>query len=142
MVQWGVPRRAPARPLLVPSDALLFRLRVALVRQAVLRVDGRDEPVLAVDLGLRGVFVERAEPLAVDTRVTLLFTLPGNERVIEAAGRVAWSHAPGAEARLPPGLGIEFDGLTGEDWRRVRAFLLDHVMRAPRARQFTRDWPE
>ncbi len=137
-----MPRRASARPSLLPSDALLSRLRVALVRQAVLCVGDREEPVLAVDLGLRGVFVERAEPLPVDTRVTLRFTLPGNERVMRASGRVAWSHVPDADARLPPGLGIEFDGLTGEDWQRVRAFLLDHVMRAPRARQFTRDWPE
>ncbi len=112
------------------------------MRQAVLSVGGHEEPVLAIDLGLRGVFVERDRALAVQTRVLLRFTLPGNEREIVAHGRVAWSHAPGPEARLPPGLGIEFEVLAGDGARRVRAFLLEHYTRTPRARQFTRDWPE
>lgn len=142
VVQWGVPRRAAQAPSAAPPDALLARLRVALLRRAVLGVGDEEESLLAVDLGLRGVFVERREPLAVGTRVRLRFTLPGNERPITALGRVAWSHAPGLETRLPPGLGIEFEALDDDDRRRVRAFLLEHYTRAPRVRQFTRDWPE
>jgi Tfp pilus assembly protein PilZ len=121
---------------------MLQRLRVALVRRAVLTVEGREEQVLAVDLGLRGVFVERTPALPAGIAVGLRFTLPGNAREIAAQGRVAWSQAAAEGARLPPGVGIEFTRLLDEDARRVRAFLLEHWSRAPRARQFTRDWPE
>jgi Tfp pilus assembly protein PilZ len=129
-------------PRLPPSENLLRRLRVALVRSAVLSVDGREEQVLAVDLGLNGLFVERTPPLPDQTEVTLRFSLPGNTLVIEARGRVAWSRPAAQSPSRPAGLGIEFTHLAEEDVKRVREFLLDHYARAPRARQFTRDWSQ
>ncbi len=129
-------------PRLPPSENLLRRLRVALVRHAVLSFDGREEPVLAIDLGLRGIFVERTPPLPAGTPVRVRFDLPGNTHVIEAEGRVAWTRAAPEGARRPAGLGIEFTRLDEDDVRRVRAFLAEHCTREPRARQFTRRWPD
>lgn len=139
-------RRAPARQRDgSPPEDVLRRLRVSLIQRATLVVDGHDEEALVVDLGLRGVFVERATALPTGAAVTVRFRLPGNERPIEARARVAWRHpadAPRVSARLPPGLGVEFTVLSEGDAARVRNFLVEHWRRAPRARQFTREWPE
>jgi Tfp pilus assembly protein PilZ len=124
---------------------VLRRLRVSLIQRATLVIDDRPEEALIVDLGLRGVFVERSEELPAGAPVTVRFRLPGNERALEARARVVWRHpadAPRVAARLPPGLGLEFTDMSDADRGRVRAFLVEHWRRAPRARQFTRAWPE
>lgn len=141
-----MPRPIPARRRAGdPPEEVLRRLRVSLIQRATLVVDGRDEDALTVDLGLRGLFVERAAVLPLGAAVTVRFRLPGNDRPIEARARVAWRHPADAarvSGRLPPGLGIEFSGLSDRDLARVRAFLVEHWRRVPRARQFTREWPE
>lgn len=141
----GVPASSAAARVGVPSDDVLRRLRVSFIQRATLIVDGREEEVLIVDLGLRGVFVERAAELPCDARVSVRFRLPGNERSLEACARVAWRHPADTgrmAPRLPPGLGLEFTAMSASDEQRVRAFLIEHWRRAPRARQFTRAWPE
>lgn len=127
------------------SEDLLRRLRVSLIRRATLRFDGREEDVMLIDLGLRGVFVERGTGLPVDTAVAVSFRLPGNERPIAAHGRVAWRQGgdgPLLSTRLPAGVGVEFTDISETDAARVRAFLVERYRSEPRARQFTRAWPE
>jgi hypothetical protein len=135
----------PGAPASLPPDALLRKLRVSLIQRATLEHDGRQEPVFTIDVGLLGVFVERAAPLPVGEMVGVSFPLPGNAIPISALCRVAWRHAPHAplvSKSLPAGLGLEFVTLSDPDRARLRELLLEHWRRDPRARQFVRQWPE
>jgi hypothetical protein len=128
----------------VPSDVVLRRLRVPLVQRARLAHAGGAEDVFTFDLGLRGLFVERGEPLPAEAEVTVTFLLPGNELPVVARCRVAWWHAPDVpllSKRLPAGVGLEFRDLGEAEERRIRAYLLDHLQGDPRARRFQRPWP-
>lgn len=128
----------------VPSEDLLRRLRVALIRKATLSVEGRPEEVLLIDVALTGAFVERAQPLPVGTSVELSFRLPDNEIPVQARGRVAWCHRPPqrlVSKRLPPGIGVDLTEMESDDHLRLRAFLLERYQRGPRGRQFMRPWP-
>ena len=65
---------------------------------------------------LRGVFVERAEPLPIGETVELRFRLPGNELPVATRCRVAWWRPPDMELTsktLPSGVGLEFVEIDG-----------------------------
>jgi PilZ domain len=126
-----------------PTEELVKRTRVSLIRRATLIVDGHSEDALIIDLGLRGVFLERAVPLPIGTSARVRFHLPGNELPLEAECRVAWHHAGDSTLRskqLPPGLGLEFVKMPASATRRLHAYLTEHFGRHPRARQFSRPW--
>lgn len=128
-----------------PSETVLQQLRVPLVQRARLEHAAGAEDVFTFDLGIRGLFVERAEPLPRDAEVTVTFRLPGNEIPVRARCRVAWWHAPDVpllSKRLPAGVGLEFRDLPDAELRRIRAHLLDHLQGDPRARRFQRPWPQ
>ena len=129
----------------IPADDVLQRLRVSMIQRASLVRAGAEEHVFTMDVGLAGVFVERAVPLPVGEEVEVRFTLPGNAIPISARCRVAWWHAPDAplaSKALPSGLGLEFVSIAGRDRERLRELLVEHWRRDPRARQFVRQWPE
>ena len=135
--------RAAARRRRGVGEGQLRELRIPFVQRALMRHAGGEEEVFTFDLGMRGVFVERSEPLPRDSEVDLTFRLPGNELPVVARCRVAWWHAPGARLvskRLPAGLGLEFRSV-GDAETRVRACILDHVHGDPRARRFQPPWP-
>jgi Tfp pilus assembly protein PilZ len=134
-------RRRRSKP---PSEELLRRLRVSLIRKATLSVAGRSEELLIIDVALTGAFIERAEALPVGTAVELTFRLPDNEIPVRARGHVAWCHRPPqrlVSKRLPPGIGVDLTDMADDDRHRLRAFLLAHYQRGPRGRQFMRPWP-
>jgi PilZ domain len=136
---------APGAQAALPPDSLLRKLRVSLIQRASLVCNGREEPVFTMDVGLSGVFVERAAPLPLGETVTVSFVLPGNAIPVSATCRVAWWHAPHAplvSKSLPAGLGLEFISISEPDRVRLRELLLEHWQRDPRARQFVRQWPE
>jgi uncharacterized protein (TIGR02266 family) len=56
-----------------------------------------------------GLFVETSSPQEPDTLVQLQIRLPGLERPLVLAGRVAW--VSDGKAETPPGMGVEFIGL-------------------------------
>ncbi len=60
-----------------------------------------------------GLFVETETPQALGTEVSLQFQLPGSAEPLEVAGRVV-RHAE-VSAGEPPGMGIEFDDLGGQE---------------------------
>ena len=126
----------------VPSDPVLRRIRIPLIRKAVLtRADGRVEELFVIDLGLSGVFVERADALPPGEQVSLRFALPGNEIPVQAACRVAWWHPPGAplvSKSLPAGIGLEFVELSEHDRERVRSHLLEYLRSQLGPRRFHR----
>jgi Tfp pilus assembly protein PilZ len=128
----------------IPPD-ILNRLRVPLIRKMRMSIGDRNLETLTIDVGLRGVFAEWSEMLAIDERVEVEFTLPQNELAVKAVCRVAWCHQPGTTATkrpLPPGLGLEFVEIDEQARERVRGHILEYCRRYPKARQFTLNWPE
>src|SRR5688572_15935970 len=94
-----------------PTEDVLRRMRIPLIRRAALLWPDREEDVFAIDLALSGIFVERAQAMVVGEALGVRFWLPENELPIEARCRVAWWHGPSASLdtkTLPPGAGLEF----------------------------------
>jgi PilZ domain len=137
-------KKRPLEPTSPPPEPILRQLRVPMIRKATLRHGGKDEVTMVIDIGMRGVFVERDEPLPTDTPVEVTFLLPENSLPIVAGSRVAWWH-PSEKAlpnkTLPGGLGLEFVGISEEDLRKVREHVVRHCQRHPKARAFNPTWP-
>jgi hypothetical protein len=129
----------------VPPEPILRKMRIALVQRARLTHRGTAEDVFTADIGLLGVFVERALPLPAGEEVEVRFALPGNEIPLVAKCRVAWFHAEGVRLQsknLHPGVGLEFTHLSDADQERLRRHDLEHLRRHPADRKFSRQWPE
>lgn len=129
----------------VPEERVLGQLRIPFVRRASLVHDGASEEVFVIDLGLRGVFVERREPLPVGAEVEIRLSLPGNEIPLVARCRVAWRHKGGpplTSKELPAGIGLEFVDLSELDLARLREQLEEYCRQDPRVRRFLRHWPQ
>ena len=128
-----------------PPDRVLRQLRIPFVRRATLhRGEQDEEEVFVIDIGLAGVFVERAQALKNDERLSIRFPWPGSERPFEARCRVAWWHPEGealSSKSLPPGGGLQFVEMSEPDGERLRALLLEYCQQQPRVRRFLRHWP-
>jgi len=123
----------------LPSEDILRRIRVPLMRRATLKVDDHPEEVFVIDLALDGVFVERSSPLPVGAQVALSFPLPENAIPIVAACRVAWwqSGDPAALPKsMPAGAGLTFVSLVAGDEAKIRRYLTEYYLREPRSRRF------
>ena len=135
-------RAAPFSPAEdVPPEPVFRKIRISFIQRATLRHAGGSEDLFTIDLGLRGVFVERSQPLPDRAAVHLTFRLPGNELPIVAACRVAWWHGPQmplASKTLPSGVGLEFTEIEGGGAARIRAYLSEYLRRNPRNRRFNR----
>jgi hypothetical protein len=140
-----MPRSSP-RGEGVPPEAVLQQLRVPLIRAATLAIAGREERVMLIDVGLDGVFVERAGRLPEGAEPQVAFTLPGNASVLRARCRVAWYHPPAerplASKQLPEGSGLEFVEVADADRRRLREHVVAHCRKAGKARRFHPSWPQ
>jgi hypothetical protein len=129
----------------LPSEAVLRRIRIPFIQRVEFTSRAGREDLFAVDLGLRGIFVERSDVLPRDEPAEVRFRLPGNEIPVLVRCRVAWSHRRGgklASKRLPPGLGLEFVEASDRDLARLREHLLEYLRGHHRLRRFERDWPE
>jgi Tfp pilus assembly protein PilZ len=136
----AVPPRARAG---VPKEPVLIKIRVPLIQRARLATVAGEEDVFMMDIGLRGVFVERSSPLPVGDEVRIRFLLPGNEIPVAARCRVAWWHGPEQALRsrsLPAGMGLEFIEVDDRGDERVRGFVED-FLRRPGGRRFHRPPP-
>jgi len=125
----------------VPSEPVFRQIRIPFIQRAAFVHEGRREELFLIDLALRGVFVERAEPLPTAAVVEVSFRLPGNELPVVARCRVAWWRAPELELNsktLPAGLGLEFLDMEGEGARRIRGYLSEYLRGNPRHRRFHR----
>lgn len=137
----AVPRRARAG---VPAEKVLVKIRIPLIQRARLMAQAGEEDVFMMDIGLKGVFIERKAPLPVGDEVRIRFPLPGNEIPVVARCRVAWWHAPERallSKSLPSGMGLEFVEVEGRGGERVRAFVEGYLRGQPRGRRFHRTPP-
>lgn len=128
-----------------PPESVLGQLRIPFVRRAALVSAEAAEDVFLIDIGLAGVFVERAESMKVGDAVEIRFPWPGSEVPFSARCRVAWWHPSGAplsSKSLPPGAGLQFVEMSPTDRDRLRDFLVDYCRQNPRVRRFLRHWPE
>jgi Tfp pilus assembly protein PilZ len=125
----------------LPSDDVLRKIRIPLIRRASLSHAGSQEDVFLIDLGMHGAFVERAQPLGVGDAVDVTFRLPDNEIPVTARCRVAWWHPPGRallSKTLPAGLGLEFVDVEDGGRDRIRQFIGEYLGRDPLRRRFHR----
>jgi PilZ domain len=130
----------PASEEGVPTEPALRKIRIPFIQRAAVLVGGVREDLFVVDLGLRGVFLERTQPLDPGYEIEVWFPLPGNEIPVHARCRVAWwrSAEAATRSRTTPGIGVEFLSLSDRDRERVRHHLLEYLGRHPRHRRFLR----
>jgi Tfp pilus assembly protein PilZ len=132
----------PRGPEGAPADPVLARIRIPFIHRAGLVCRGQAEAAFIVDLGLAGVFVERAQLLESGEAVSIRFRLPGNELEISAECEVAWRHDAGeAPSTLPTGVGLHFVSLSAADRERLAEYLAEYCRRHTKARRFARPWP-
>jgi uncharacterized protein (TIGR02266 family) len=73
------------------------------------------------NISLGGLFVETSEPLPLQSRVQIRFSVPTQAEPIEISGEVRW-YDPGGPDQ-PAGLGIRFQGLRAREvWALNRYF--------------------
>jgi hypothetical protein len=128
-----------------PAEAVLRQLRIPFVRRATLVRGAAEEEAFIIDIGLTGVFIERAASLPVDEGLEIRFAWPGSEVPFRARCRVAWWHPEGealSSKSLPSGAGLEFVEMPEADRERLRALLVDYCRQEPSVRRFLRHWPE
>jgi Tfp pilus assembly protein PilZ len=125
----------------LPAEPVLRKIRIPCIQRATVGFASGREDLFMIDLGLRGVFLERSQPAAAGEEIELWFSLPGNEIRLHARCRVAWVRrdvvAVGPRA-LPAGIGLEFVAMSDRDTERVRQHLLQHLRQHPRQRRFLR----
>jgi hypothetical protein len=133
---------APVAPVEgLPPEPVLRRIRIPFIQRASFAVGGAREDLFVIDLGLRGVFLERAQPLERGVEIEVWFRLPGNEIAVHARCRVAWFRSAGASGPaggLPSGIGVEFVEMSRRDAERLREHLVAYLRRHPRQRRFLR----
>jgi hypothetical protein len=125
----------------VPPEPVFRKIRIPFIQRAAVACGGRTEDLFLIDLSLRGIFVERSEPLPPGAEVEVTFRLPGNELPLVARCRVAWWRAPDmtlSSKTLPSGLGLEFVDFGGEVTRRIRSYLTEYLRGNPGHRRFHR----
>ena len=82
----------------------------------------RDPGVFLYDysrnLGRGGIFIETENPMETGTELTLSFTLPHQDKMVQVNGKVVWVHyqesKPGGKFKGLPGMGVQFVNPQGE----------------------------
>lgn len=76
-----------------------------------------------VDLSLQGMLVETPKVFAVGSQVKLRLEIVPGQKPVSAAGKVV-------RVAAPTKMGIELDGLAGDDAERLQAFLLPLILKS------------
>ncbi|WIG97339.1 TIGR02266 family protein [Myxococcus sp. SDU36] len=77
----------------------------------------------AVNLSKGGLYINTDKPLAVDTVVRLLVTLPGAHFPVELKGRVTRTNGMGVPAPQSPGMAVEFLDVDEDKRTRIEEFV-------------------
>lgn len=76
------------------------------------------------DLGAGGVFIQTTKPLPTGSTIDLTFTIPDSKETLITKGKVIWVQDPVADrSDLTPGMGVQFDGFSGEQRRLLEDFV-------------------
>ena len=86
----------------------------------------------SINMSPGGLFMETSNILPLNTEVILKFKVPDTDTIIISKARVAWTNDPGflKKNSLPPGIGLQFLGISLENMRNIRTFL-DKVKSCP-----------
>lgn len=124
----------------LPTEPALRKIRIPFLQRGTVAIGGIREQLFVIDLGLRGVFIERPRPFDPGQEIEVWFALPGNEIPVHARCRVAWwrSAEAAARSRTTTGVGVQFVEMSARDAERVRQHLLEYLSRHPRHRRFLR----
>ena len=84
----------------------------------------------SVNLSSGGVYLETTDVLPVDTKLFMMFTLPGSGKIIKCKSRVAWTLDLGTfkKPSLPSGMGLQFIDITKDSLRAIRDFFNNNDM--------------
>lgn len=93
-----------------PSDFRKFG-RVPVSLEVNYRTQGSFLVSYSRNLSKGGIFLETTHLLPIGTQLTLRFAIPGASEPIETEAKVMWIRPQALEAGLPPGLGLQFEGL-------------------------------
>ena len=93
--------------------------RVPLEAEVTFHSDSHIFVGLAGDISQGGIFVSTYRSLPLGTAITLSFSLPNGE--VTATGVVRWAR-DATEGGAPPGVGISFDNLSGNDMALIEQF--------------------
>lgn len=80
-----------------------------------------------VNIGIGGAFIEAVDPLSPGTLLTLTLHLPPGDQVLRCSAHVAWvNHRDSpTKSSLPPGMGVEFFGLSEGNRALLSRYLHD-----------------
>lgn len=81
-----------------------------------------------------GVFIRTAQPLPLNQKVELRFTLPGLDRRFEIGGLVVWVNTS-SRSSFPAGMGIKFNEIEPADAKTIADFVKDGGREAPRSKK-------
>src|SRR5690606_16254072 len=74
------------------------------------------------DLGTGGVFISTKRPLPQGSTIDLTFTIPDSKETLNTRGTVIWVQS--VDASESPGMGVQFDGFSGEQRKQLEEFVV------------------
>jgi Tfp pilus assembly protein PilZ len=122
----------PPPPPTPPRKAI--QVRVPFVRRCALLFDGgASASAFIVNINTLGVYIAHDEMPAMGQAVRVTFSVPDSEIELALQGVVAWLNPRQQHPvhSLPPGFGVQFRGLSGEDTRSIERVIADYKERAP-----------
>ena len=108
--------------LSVPDDRVHRRLSLEL--EVTLHSDSNFYLGLTQNLSNGGIFVATHLVQPMGTVVELALRLPTRATALSLVGRVRWVREVHDAFDVPPGMGIEFEGISEEDSRTIGEFLV------------------
>ena len=106
-----------------PADERVYR-RLSLELEVTLQSDSNFYMGLAQNLSNGGVFVATHLIQPLGTAVDLALRLPTRGVPLDLRGIVRWVREVSAALEVPPGMGIEFEGISEDDTRAIGEFLV------------------
>lgn len=84
----------------------------------------------SVDLSTGGLFLETEYPLVVNERLSLIFSMPNQEKSVSCLAKVAWCNTDTEKNDLPLGVGLQFVDLSLEDVKAITEFVENYDIEA------------
>jgi type IV pilus assembly protein PilZ len=82
-----------------------------------------------------GIFIRTQQPLPLNQKVLVRFTLPGVEHRFEVHGVVVWANAASVRSSLPAGMGIKFLVFDASQQKMIADFIKQSRSTGPAAEQ-------